>query len=240
MKAKILSLFSLLTLLLVSTAILADGRPTGIRIGRVANISASGVEIDITVPGTDSAYTGGLWNGNTSVWLGNTLGNTLNFLSYGIFQFESSSRNVPLPWAIDWGDGSYYAGSAPVFGPPGGPFVGTFAHTYVPGGMPYSYTITVGDALCCSPIIGVPKGAGITTGNVITGSTRYLLTFGSFYDYAQTFNSLRYARLAVTNTASVTTGQGIPVLNIYGLLAMSLVLVGAGILVYRKPQRTVA
>ena len=37
MKAKILSLFSLFALLVVSTAMLADGRPAGLRIGRAVS-----------------------------------------------------------------------------------------------------------------------------------------------------------------------------------------------------------
>jgi hypothetical protein len=246
MKARILSLIALFALLLVSTAALSDGRPTGIRIGSVTNISASGVEIDITVPGTDSLYTFGPFGGygNTSVWLNNALGGTLNYLSVTIWQYASSSQNVPLPWAIDWGDGYYY-GDTVLFGPPGGPFTGSFMHTYPPAGGPQSYTITVGDVLCCSPYIPSPSevakgGNGVTTGNVITGTLRYLRTFGAVFDYYPTFNSQRYARLAVTNTASVITRTGIPALNVYGLLALSLVLVGTGLLVYRKPQRFAA
>jgi len=243
MKARILILISLLALLLVSTAVLADGRPTGIRIGRVANISASGVEIDVTVPGTGSLYTAPTanWSGNTSVWLGNSLGNAYNFYGYPVWQYRSPSFSVPLPWAIDWGDG-YRTTSTVVFGPPGGPFVGTFSHTYVPGGMPYSYTITVGDALCCSSrvIPGANKGTGVTTGNTITGTLRFVRTFGYLYAYNLTFTEVRYAEQAVTNTATATTGQGIPTLNVYGLLAMALVLVGVGILVYREPQRFAA
>ncbi|TDJ31628.1 MAG: hypothetical protein E2O56_06725 [Gammaproteobacteria bacterium] len=258
MKAKILSLFSLIALLLVSTAILADGRPTGIRIGSVTNVGASGVEIDITVPGTDYLYTAGVWaTFGSVVYLNNSPGNTL---PYGgpAYQFASPAHNVPLPWAIDWGDGSYRS-AAGLQGPPGGPFVGTFTHTYPPAGMPMTYTITVGDVLCCSsvppgttvvvdepyrsPIFlpppgkGLAKGAGVTTGSVITGSRRYLSTFDNSYT---TFNSVAYARLALTNTATVTTSTGIPALNIYGLLAMAFVLVGTGILVYRKPQRFAA
>ena len=36
---------------------------------------------------------------------------------------------------------------------------------------------------------------------------------------------------------TVRTGFGIPTLNIYGLLAMAFVLVGTGVLLYRKPQQ---
>ncbi len=46
------------------------------------------------------------------------------------------------------------------------------------------------------------------------------------------------ALLLVTTAAIVNTGAGIPALNVYGLLAMALVLVGTGPLVYRRPQRT--
>ncbi len=259
MKAKILSLFSLFALLLVSTAILADGRPTGIRIGSVTSVGASGVEIGITVPGTDSLYTFGPFSGNTSVWLGNTLGNTQPYGSPA-WQYASPSHDVPLPWAIDWGDGYYY-GDTVLFGPPGGPFTGSFTHTYPPAGMAFTYTITVGDVLCCSPASpgtimvnepynspvflpppgkGLAKGTGITTGNVITGTFRYLSTFGLTTVQDRTFLSTANARLAVTNTASVTTSTGIPALNIYGLLAMAFLLVGTGLLVYRKPQRIAA
>ena len=241
MKARILSLISLFALLLVSTAILADGRPTGIRIGSVTRFSASGVEINVTVPGTTTPYPGNssFGGGNTSVWIGNGLGTTR--FDRPVWQYVSSSFSVPLPWAIDWGDG-YRTTSTLLTGPPGGPFTGAFQHTYVPAGGPQTYTIRVGDALCCSPV-GIPspsKGVAVTTGYSITGSTRYVKTWGLLYSYYLTFNTQDSAQLAVMNTASVTTGVGIPALNVYGLLAMAFLLVGTGLLVYRGPQRFAA
>ena len=76
MKAKLLTLFSLLVLLLVSTAVLADGRPTGIRIGRVitAGNTIGRVEIDVTVTDTDYWYDTSGWGGQSTVWLGNRVG----------------------------------------------------------------------------------------------------------------------------------------------------------------------
>ena len=84
MKTKLFTLFSLLALLLVSTAILADGRPTGIRIGRAASGGGdASVEIDVTVTDTwfsyayptDNFYTYyGISYNTTTVWIGNILG----------------------------------------------------------------------------------------------------------------------------------------------------------------------
>ncbi len=36
---------------------------------------------------------------------------------------------------------------------------------------------------------------------------------------------------------TVRTGFGIPTLNIYGLIALAFVLVGTGVLLFRKPQQ---
>jgi len=234
MKNKILSLIALLSLLLVSTAILADGRPTGIRIGRAVSGGGTNVEIDITVPGTDFYYVPGGFS--TTVWLGNTLENRGFTYGEDVTQFASPAHNVPLPWAIDWGD-SYYFDGAVLSGPSGGPFRGTFEHTYV---TPGSYVITVGDALCCStgrasPGKAVINPPTVTTGSAISGSDRYVW-WG--YDGDQTFSYGSSIIQAVTANATVSTGTGIPALNIYGLLAMALVLVGTGLLVYRKPQRS--
>ena len=226
MKTKLLALLTLLALLLVSTAVLADGRPTGIRIGRAVSGGNMNVEIDITVPATDNSYSGGF---STTVWLGNTLGAPAGFQ-----QYASSAQNVPLPWAIDWGDSSYFAGAV-LSGPSGGPFRGTFEHTYV---APGAYTVTVGDALCCSPAPSpnkVPAPPTVTTGNAISASDRYLW---SSFSGSETFSYGSPIIQAVTANATVTTSTGIPTLNIYGLLAMAFVLVGAGLLVYRKPQRS--
>ena len=69
MKTKLLALLSLLALLLVSTAILADGRPTGLRITRAVGSAGSTtptVEIDISVTGTTDYYA----YGTGSVWIG--------------------------------------------------------------------------------------------------------------------------------------------------------------------------
>ncbi|TDJ31630.1 MAG: hypothetical protein E2O56_06735 [Gammaproteobacteria bacterium] len=225
MKAKILSLFSLFALLLVSTAILADGRPTGIRIGRAVSGGNMNVEIDVTVTDTDYYYAGGFGGSNT-VWLGNRVGWDTTY-----WQYASPTENVPLPWAIDWGDG-YQTLNAPLFGPSSGPWQGTFAHTYL---VPGTYTIVAGDFVCGTECKGAfSPVAPVGTGNVIYGY-RYL--DGDFTDF--TFTETTYS-LAITNTAVVNTGTGIPVLNIYGLLAMAFVLVGTGLLLYRKPQRIAA
>jgi len=238
MKTKLLTLFSLLALLLVSTVVMADGRPTGIRIGRLVSGGGTNVQLDITVPGTDFYYE----SFNTEVWIGNTLRNR-GFSSFEVYQWSSSSRSVPLPWAIDWGD-SYFRGDALLLGPPGGPFVGTFSHTYV---TPGTYTVTAGDALCCSTIILFPtkqelagKGPAlsptVTTGNAITGTARYINT--GWDPITDTwYYSTTPAILAVTANATVNTGTGIPTLNIYGLLAMAFVLVGTGVLLFRRPQQ---
>jgi len=235
MKTKLLTLFSLLALLLVSTAALADGRPTGLRISRATSGGNMNVEIDVTVPNTDNYYPGSF---DTTVWLGNDM---TPFYTVGVIQqYASSAHNSPLPWAIDWGDGSYF-GHVRLFGPPGGPFTGTFAHTYV---TPGTFIITVGDALCCSEhttttLDKALKGTGsvlsptVTTGNAITGYSRYINDeFGTDYTFD---NYTSPIILAVTANATVNTGTGIPTLNIYGLLAMAFVLVGAGLLVFRKP-----
>jgi len=229
MRIRLLSFVALLALLLVSTAILADGRPTGLRIGRLVSGGGTNVQLDITVPGTDYYYE----SYSTDVWLGYTLPNRGGG-TFDARQYESSARNVPLPWAIDWGD-SYYRDEVVLFGPSGGPFTATFSHTYA---TPGTYTVTVGDALCCSEgRIEVQKGNGsptVITGNAITDSTRYVWTGDGPFIYTWYYPSP--VILAVTANATVTTGTGIPALNVYGLLAMALVLVGSGLALYRKPR----
>jgi len=223
MKTKLLTLFSLLALLLVSTAVLADGRPTGIRIGRAVSGGGTNVQIDITVPSTDVYYSGGF---STSVWIGNSL------KGGSVWQYTSAWTPTafvdPLPRAIEWGDG-YNLFEGQLFGPPGGPYRGTFSHTYVDPG---SYIITVGDAVCCNTKTAYPFGPP-TTGNAVTGYTRH--GYWTFENTAITWAYDVPQTLAITNTATVHTGTGIPTLNIYGLLAMAFVLVGTGILLFRKP-----
>jgi len=230
MKTKLLVLFSLLALLLVSTSVLADGRPTGIRIGRATG-SFGGttpmVEIDVTITGTDVP-----WNTNYSTaWLGYAWSNGPTQTGYPIFQYASSNFSVGYPHAIEWGDG-YYLGNATLFGPPGGPWQGTFAHTYQ---TPGSYTITVGKA-----ISGLGT-ASINTGNLVVGYTRYAAwtnpgpqTFAPFYAVYYPYYPVA---LALTANTTVRTGFGIPTTNTYGLIALALLLVGSGLLLYRKPQR---
>lgn len=222
---RILSSFSLLALLLVTTAALANGRPTGIRIGHVEGSGGSTnptVAVDVTITGTDTYYpTNGF---STTVWLDNTIW-TAGFGNYDP-QYASGSFAEPLPGgAIDWGDGEVLE-KARLFGPPGGPFRGRFSHSY---SAPGRYTITAGDA------VG-PNGTGsIQTGNVISGTVRYLYDyFGTTYDTFGPYTSP--VPLAITATTVVSTGFGIPTLDVYGLIAMALVLVGAGLLVYRRPQ----
>jgi hypothetical protein len=204
MKAKILTLFSLFALLLVSTAILADGRPAGLRIGRAVSGGNMNVEIDITVGGTDYYYYFGGFGGSNTVWLGNRVGWDTTY-----WQYASPAHNVALPYAIDWGDG-YHTTNLPMFGSPGGGWQGTFAHSYV---VPGTYTITAGDFVC-DPVCKGPFSpvAPVSTGNVIYGY-RYL--DGDDTDF--TFTKTTYT-LAITDTAVVNTGTGIPALNIYGLL----------------------
>jgi len=223
MKTKLLALFSLLALLLVSTAILADGRPTGIRITRAVSGGNMNVEIDISVTGTNNYYTP--FNGSETIWIGNRIYDYINFYADGeIWVYASSAQNVPLPWAIDWGDGSYVRNTV-IFDSQAGPWVGAFAHTYM---VPGSYVVTVGSAVCCQ----YTPSAVVNTGNLITSGTRYVWTDEdnwTFYSKTDPF------ALAITNTATVNTGTGIPTLNIYGLLAMAFVLVGTGVLLFRKP-----
>jgi len=225
MKTKILTLFSLLALLLVSTAALSDGRPTGIRIGRLVSGGGTNVEIDVTVAGTDYS-----WNTvSTTAWLGNAWSSP-NPAGYPQFQYASDDYSVPLPPGIDWGDGNTFARPV-LFGPPGGPWRGTFAHTYTPG----SYTITVGKATCCTSLSAV--SANITTGNLVLGYTRYVVwTWQGNRTFYQVYTYL--IPLALTTNVTVTTGTGIPTTNVYGLIALALLLVGSGLLLYRKPQRT--
>ena len=133
---------------------------------------------------------------------------------------------------MDWGDG-YYIGQAILFGPSNGPWQGTFSHTYT---VPGPYTIVAGDFFCdnapeksCDMDFTPTPSFG--SGNLIVGY-RYI---SATFDYDTFDNSTSI--LAITNTAVVNTGTGIPTLNIYGLLAMAFVLVGAGLLLYRKPQQ---
>jgi len=224
MKTKLLTLFSLLALLLVSTSILADGRPTGIRIGRAANGGDNNVEIDVTITGTDTP-----WNTfSSTVRLGN------RWSQYGptVWAYASSNFNSALPYAIDWGDGSRQR-FATLFGSPGTGWAATFSHTYSPG----SYVITVGDSR--NGYIGF---SSIYTGNIVTGLTRYVHCQGDCKDtgyqswFTTTWEPYTFI-LAITANTTVSTGTGIPTLNIYGLLAMSFVLVGTGVLLFRRPQQ---
>jgi len=227
MKTKLLTLFSLLALLLVSTSILANGRPTGVRISRLVSGGGLNVEMDVTITGTNRFYpnadTG--WTQTTTAWLGNTLYTAFSLDFVG--QTDGNGNN--LPPAIDWGDG-ITVGDAQLFGPAGGPFTGTFTHTYALSG---TYAVTVGDAY--GPdfrILG--KGAVPFTGNAISDSVRYVQNVDDTITYG-TFSYATPILLAITANATVTTGTGIPALNIYGLLAMAFVLVGTGVLLIRKP-----
>jgi hypothetical protein len=227
MKTKLTILFSLPALLLVSTAILADGMPSGIRISRTAFGGDNNVEIDVTV---DTTF---LWNSTSSIVL---IGNA--WLSGGggtFYHYASPSFSEPLPWAIDWGDG-YYLRTAPLFGSSGGPYRGTFAHTYL---TPGAYTITVGDALGA----GATSYANyVTTGNIVYASSGIYWGGTNTGGWEDTTFSITGNPVVVALTANVTvfTGTGIPALNLYGLLALSCVLVGTGVLLYRKPQRRLA
>lgn len=228
MKAKILSLFSLLALLLISTAILADGRPTGIRISRLVSGGGTNVELDATVTGTNFYYT--FAGFSSTVFMGPGISNGVG--NRGV---EVTPGGDLLFYGIDWGDGSVHTAMV-LFGPAGGPFTGTFSHTYADPG---TYQVTIGDAYG----IGIINKGGIPfTGNPISASTRYVADsqIGPFtFTGTTTWTTGVYQLIGMTAQATVTTGTGIPTLNIYGLLAMSLVLVGAGVLVYRRPQRTV-
>lgn len=259
MKKILLPLFGLITLLITSTAVLADGRPTGIRIGNMRTLGGAGerLEMDVTVTGTDKSYTNGSFS--TTVWLGNTLEEVGSFYAtpwtsvfsgtYGgtsysssAWQYASGSYNVPLPWAIDWGDGNY-ANGVRLSGPPGGPWQGTFSHTY---DAPGTFNVTVGDAVCCY------YDPTVLSGNAISARTRYVwgvttisqvITYTTF-SYARYGNStFGYAQpviLAITATGSIDATTTIPTMNFYGLIALSLVLVGTGLLLYRKRQPIVA
>lgn len=235
MKAKLLTLFSLLALLLVSTAILADGRPTGIRIGRLVSGGGQNVELDVTVVGTNRLYSGE-FDRSTSVWIGPEFQGPFGT---DLGQYTGPSQYVSF--GISWGDGYGYT-DVPLFGPPGGPFTGTFAHTYA---LPGSYPVKVFDVYGPDATGNPGKGVVPYTGNAISSSYRFVwfgdTTFYSAYLYGST-GTLYYPGgrlIAITANAIVNAGAGIPTLNLYGLLAMALVLVGTGLLVYRPPQRTV-
>jgi len=223
MKTKLLTLFSLLALLLVSTAALANGRPTGVRIGRLVSGGGTNVELDVTITGTNLYYfQTGRFYAETQLlgpWITN-----------GVFSERQVTGNgALLPYGIDWGDG-YILDEVSLFGPAGGPWTGTFAHTYA---IPGSYVVTVGDAYGAGI---VNKGGVPFTGNPISASTRYF--YGNFDVFSSsTFSASPsyYQLVAITANATVTTGTGIPTLNIYGLLAMTFVLVGTGVLLFRKP-----
>jgi len=233
MKAKILSLFSLLALLLVSTSILADGRPTGIRISRLTSGGNQNVELDVSVTGTNRSYN--TFNDSSQQWIGYQIWGA----SDRAWQV-TPSYNAPLPFAIDWGDSSW-VGSTVLFRTDGiGPWRGTFSHTYT---VPGSYTVTVGDAY--GPDRVTNKGVVPYTGNPITASTRFVWENNTGTEYSNSWfdnwtDTSPGLLLAITNTATVNTGTGIPALNIWGLLAMGLVLVGTGVLVFKRPQRTMA
>jgi len=225
LKTRILILASSLALLLLSSLALADGRPTGIRITRLVSGGNMNVELDISVTGTNRSYNS--FNTSYEQWIGNTV---WSIFSDDGWQYASSTGSVALPYAIDWGDGDVVR-RTPLFG--GGPWGGTFSHTYT---TPGTYTVTVGDAYNGYTPIGNSKGIVPFTGNAVTGSTRYVWDDGTLLTWTSSYSGLL---LAITATDTISTGTGIPVLNIYGLLAMGLVLVGTGVLVFRRPQRSI-
>ena len=229
MKTRILILASSLALLLLlSTLALADGRPTGIRITRLVSGGNMNVELDISVTGTNRNYNS--FNSSYEQWIGNTI-----WTSFGAdsgWQYASSNGNVALPYAIEWGDGDFVRRTR-LFG--GGPWVGTFSHTY---GTPGTYTVTVGDVYNDFTFSPASKGIVPYTGNAVTGSTRYVWDDSTDFTQTWTTNSPGLL-LAITAQGTISTGTGIPALNIYGLLAMGLVLVGTGVLVFRRPQRSI-
>ena len=153
--------------------------------------------------------------------------------SFDARRYASSSRNVRVPYAIDWDDGSRIQ-RVLLFSNGGPPFRGTFNHTYVDSD---TYLITVGDAVCCSDAASAVINTGtpyIQTGlQYVWQSNGAQPTFSTAGNTYPDYGSV----VAILATASVSTGAGIPALNIYGLLAMAFVLVGAGLLVYRKPQQ---
>jgi len=219
-------------MLLVSTAVLADGRPTGIRIGRAVSGGNMNVEIDVTITDTDFWYSASGWGGQSTVWLGNRFGWGYD----SVWQYASNDFSDPLPWAVVWGDGSYI-GLAILFGPSNGPWQATFTHTYT---VPGSYTIVAGDLFCdTAPPDSCGMDATATpsfgSGNLVVGYRYISATFTGIGTFDNSTSIL-----AITNTAVVNTGTGIPTLNIYGLLALSLVLVGTGMLLFRKPRRLLA
>ena len=224
MKTKLLALFSLLALLLASTAALADGRPTGIRISRATSGGNMNVEIDVTM--TDTLYPYDPFY--STVWLGNTIG---GFDDNWATQYASNNFSVPLPWAVDWGDGSQHR-RVVLFGEAFGPWAGTFSHTYV---VPGNYIVRVGDAIG-DRTINSPY-VYINSGNTLTGHTRYVWSETGTGYVTLTFKS-DIQVLGITDTAAITTGTGIPTTDNYGLIALALLLVGTGLLVFRKSPRT--
>jgi len=234
MKVKILFLFSLLALLLVSTAVLADGRPTGIRITRVVGSGGSTTPtVQIEISASDVAYPWGTSAG-TTIMLGNAWGNSYSPGST-FYHYASSSLSVPFPPAIDWGDGNTIR-EAFLFGPSAGPWRGSFSHTYA---APGRYVITIGDVmngpasgLCC-----VYTGNVITAGPVTGAYTGFYNSLGSFDVNTLTFSDQPWLK-ALTNTTVVSTGFGIPAVDVSGIIALSLLLVGTGLLILRKPRRT--
>ena len=227
------TLIAILTLCLfgIASQVVAQGLPSGLSLTPtgVSNLDGS---FDVTVNTSyPFPYAAGIG------LLGSQFYTPTNVGYFGV----ATLTNPVIP-ALDYGDGGSVLGAttiplASAGAPPGVPntFRGSFTHTFPAAG---DYTVTAGKAGFLGPV-----GSTVyppTTGNLVTQSSLGFSQYSSFYGSTVNFTTVLTFpfALGLTNTAAVTVGAApiieIPTASSLGLLALMLLLAGAGIALLRR------